>query len=359
MSNEVWAEIYDRLARAVSEHRTTLIFVNTRRLAERVTPPPGGAPGRGCGGRPPRQPRARAAAGGRAAPQGGAAAGAGRHRLAGAGHRHRRGRPGVPARFAALDRHPAAARRPLRSPRSAHCRRAGCSRSRRDDLVECTALLDAGAARGPGPHCRSRTQPLDVLAQQIVAEVACREWDEGRALRAVAAAPGPTAISAGRASTLCVRMLAEGFTHPARAARRLSAPRRRATAGCAHGAARDSPRSPLAAPFPITPTTTWCCEPAGTVRRHAQRGLRGREPGRRHLPARQHLVRILQDRAGPRARRGCARPAAEHPVLARRGAGAQRTSCRRRCRAARRDSSVLPAGSISGRSRPRRRYVAR
>ncbi|MEA2602459.1 MAG: ATP-dependent helicase Lhr and Lhr-like helicase [Acidobacteriota bacterium] len=37
MSNEVWGEIYDRLAELVREHRTTLIFANTRRLAERAT----------------------------------------------------------------------------------------------------------------------------------------------------------------------------------------------------------------------------------------------------------------------------------------------------------------------------------
>jgi ATP-dependent Lhr-like helicase len=35
-SMEVWDEIYDKLARLVKEHHTTLIFVNTRRLAERV-----------------------------------------------------------------------------------------------------------------------------------------------------------------------------------------------------------------------------------------------------------------------------------------------------------------------------------
>ena len=35
-SNEMWAEIYDRLARHILENRTTLIFVNTRRLSERV-----------------------------------------------------------------------------------------------------------------------------------------------------------------------------------------------------------------------------------------------------------------------------------------------------------------------------------
>lgn len=35
-SNEMWEEIYDRLAELTRQHRSTLIFVNTRRLAERV-----------------------------------------------------------------------------------------------------------------------------------------------------------------------------------------------------------------------------------------------------------------------------------------------------------------------------------
>src|SRR5437773_6152352 len=37
MSNEVWEEIYHRLAELIQAHRTTLVFVNTRRMAERVT----------------------------------------------------------------------------------------------------------------------------------------------------------------------------------------------------------------------------------------------------------------------------------------------------------------------------------
>ncbi|HET7671740.1 MAG TPA: DEAD/DEAH box helicase [Burkholderiales bacterium] len=36
MSHEVWAEIYARLVQLIGEHRTTLITVNTRRLAERM-----------------------------------------------------------------------------------------------------------------------------------------------------------------------------------------------------------------------------------------------------------------------------------------------------------------------------------
>jgi ATP-dependent helicase Lhr and Lhr-like helicase len=35
-SNEMWKDIYDRLATLALEHRTTLVFVNTRRLSERV-----------------------------------------------------------------------------------------------------------------------------------------------------------------------------------------------------------------------------------------------------------------------------------------------------------------------------------
>jgi ATP-dependent Lhr-like helicase len=36
-SNEMWGEIYDRLSELILGHRTTLVFVNTRRLAERVS----------------------------------------------------------------------------------------------------------------------------------------------------------------------------------------------------------------------------------------------------------------------------------------------------------------------------------
>jgi ATP-dependent Lhr-like helicase len=37
MSHEVWSEVYGRLGELIDEHRTTLVFVNTRRMAERVT----------------------------------------------------------------------------------------------------------------------------------------------------------------------------------------------------------------------------------------------------------------------------------------------------------------------------------
>src|SRR5262249_23316420 len=35
-SNEMWSEVYDRIAALACENRSTLVFVNTRRLAERI-----------------------------------------------------------------------------------------------------------------------------------------------------------------------------------------------------------------------------------------------------------------------------------------------------------------------------------
>jgi ATP-dependent Lhr-like helicase len=35
-STEMWNEVYDRVAELIQQHRTTLVFVNTRRLSERV-----------------------------------------------------------------------------------------------------------------------------------------------------------------------------------------------------------------------------------------------------------------------------------------------------------------------------------
>src|SRR5260370_28662133 len=37
MSAEVWEQVFRRLAELIEAHRTTLVFVNTRRMAERVT----------------------------------------------------------------------------------------------------------------------------------------------------------------------------------------------------------------------------------------------------------------------------------------------------------------------------------
>ena len=53
--------------------------------------------------------------------------------------------------------------------------------------------------------------PLDVLAQQIVAEVACREWDEDELFELVRRA-WPYAALSRKDYDDVLRMLAEGFT---------------------------------------------------------------------------------------------------------------------------------------------------
>ena len=115
-ARSIWPAIHPRLLELVQQHRSTLIFVNTRRLAERLATrlnelaaegenraaeaegPARARPRAGQG--PPRLAVARAAPGDRGRAQAGRAHGPRRHQLARAGHRHGRGRPGHPGRVA-------------------------------------------------------------------------------------------------------------------------------------------------------------------------------------------------------------------------------------------------------------------
>ena len=64
----------------------------------------------------------------------------------------------------------------------------------RDDLVECAALLRA-VRRGELDRIVTHDAPLDVLAQQIVAEAACARVRRGRAVRA-----GPARLAVPRSA---------------------------------------------------------------------------------------------------------------------------------------------------------------
>ena len=55
-SHEQWDEIYKQIAELINEHRTTLVFVNTRKLAERITARLTDVMGAGPGHLPPQQP---------------------------------------------------------------------------------------------------------------------------------------------------------------------------------------------------------------------------------------------------------------------------------------------------------------
>jgi ATP-dependent Lhr-like helicase len=209
MSGEVWTQLYDRLAQLVSEHRTTLIFVNTRRQAERIA----------------------------------------RHLSERLGERDVTAHHGSMAKESRLDAESRLKRGELRalvataslelgidigevdlvcqlaSPRSiaAFLQRVGRSghsiggtpRGRlfplsRDDLVECTALL-AAVRRGELDRLVMPAKPLDVLAQQIVAEVAAREWHED-ALYALLRRAWPYRELERADFDALLRMLAEGYS---------------------------------------------------------------------------------------------------------------------------------------------------
>ncbi|MGH6930173.1 MAG: Lhr family ATP-dependent helicase, partial [Dongiaceae bacterium] len=80
----------------------------------------------------------------------------------------------------------------------------------RDELVECTALLDS-VGRGELDRLKIPGRPLDVLAQQIVAETAAQEWSE-EALLALFRRAWPFRALPREDFAAVVAMLAEGFS---------------------------------------------------------------------------------------------------------------------------------------------------
>ena len=80
----------------------------------------------------------------------------------------------------------------------------------RDELVECAALLDS-VRRGELDRLAIPEQPLDVLAQQIVAEVAAREYGEDE-LYALMRRAWPYRNLAREDFAAIVEMLADGFS---------------------------------------------------------------------------------------------------------------------------------------------------
>src|SRR5690606_16788966 len=80
----------------------------------------------------------------------------------------------------------------------------------RDELLESAALLDA-VRRGELDALIMPPAPLDVLAQQIVAEVACREWDED-GLYALVCRAWPYARLQRSTFDDVLKMLADGFS---------------------------------------------------------------------------------------------------------------------------------------------------
>jgi ATP-dependent Lhr-like helicase len=80
----------------------------------------------------------------------------------------------------------------------------------RDELVECAALIDA-VRRGELDQLTIPEQPLDILAQQIVAAVAPEEWTEDALFEMVRGAYPFRNLTREKFDEV-IRMLSEGFT---------------------------------------------------------------------------------------------------------------------------------------------------
>ena len=176
MSREVWEEVYDRLATLIEAHRTTLVFVNTRRLAERVAHDLEERLGQsavtahhGSLSRERRLEAERRLKGGELRAL---VATASLELGIDIGSVDLVCQVGSVRRIATLLQ---------RVGRSGH-QVAGTPKGRifpltRDELIESVAGL-AAVREGELDRIRPLEAPLDVLAQQLVAEVAGEEWDE-------------------------------------------------------------------------------------------------------------------------------------------------------------------------------------
>jgi ATP-dependent Lhr-like helicase len=175
-SNEMWGEIYDRIAELALQHRSTLVFVNTRRLAERVALHLGERIGEELV----------------AAHHGSLA----RKLRLNAERKLKNGEIRLLVATASLElgidignidlvcqiNSPRAIAVALqRVGRAGHWRGAvpkgRLFATTRDDLVECAAAVRA-IKQGDLDRIQIPVAPLDILAQQIVAMCSCEDWDE-------------------------------------------------------------------------------------------------------------------------------------------------------------------------------------
>ena len=209
MSGEVWEEIYDRLAELIREHKTTLVFVNTRRLAERVS----------------RHLGERLGDENIAAHHGSLA----REQRLAAEQRLKAGELSALVATASLelgiDIGDVNLVCQLGSTRSiaSFLQRVGRSNhtvlgfpkgrifpQSRDELVECAAIIDS-VRRGELDRLELPEMPLDILAQQIVAAAAAEEWTEDALFEMVRRAYPYRNLTRVQFDSI-IRMLAEGFS---------------------------------------------------------------------------------------------------------------------------------------------------
>ncbi|MBI4410091.1 MAG: DEAD/DEAH box helicase, partial [Gemmatimonadetes bacterium] len=208
MAAEVWQEIYARLCELIEQHRTTLIFVNTRRLAERLARNLSERLGEHAvaahHGSLSKETRLDAEERLKAGRLKALVATASLELGIDIGHVDLVCQIASPRRIAALLQ---------RVGRSGHTV-GGRPKGRlfpltRDDLIECGALIRS-VRRGELDRAILPEKPLDVLAQQIVAEAACEDWSEDALFELVRRAHPYRALERDEFDDV-VRMLARGF----------------------------------------------------------------------------------------------------------------------------------------------------
>jgi ATP-dependent Lhr-like helicase len=209
MSHEVWQEYYDRIADLVRGHRTTLVFVNTRRLAERLARHLSERLGEDAvtahHGSLSKEKRLDAETRLKSGQLKALVATASLELGIDIGHVDLVCQVGSPHRIATLLQ---------RVGRSGHTV-AGTPKGRvfpmsRDDLIETLALLRA-VRLGNLDAVIEQDAPLDVLAQQIVAETACAEYAEDELFSLVQRAE-PYRHLARADFDAALAMVADGFS---------------------------------------------------------------------------------------------------------------------------------------------------
>jgi ATP-dependent Lhr-like helicase len=212
-SHEQWDEVYQRLTELIQAHRSTLVFVNTRRLAERVAHHLGELLGEDAvashHGSLARQTRLNAE---QRLKQGQLKAIVATSSLElgiDVGYIDLVCQIGSPRSIASLLQ---------RVGRSGHCLglqpKGRLLPLTRDDLIESLAMIRA-VRRGELDAIEIPPAPLDILAQQIVAEVACQHWDETQLFDLFRGA-WPFRNLTRSTFNRVVEMLAEGFSRQGR-----------------------------------------------------------------------------------------------------------------------------------------------
>src|SRR6266850_7853129 len=209
MSGEVWQEIYERLIELIGSHRTTLITVNTRRLAERMAHQLSEKLGNECvaahHGSLAKEARLEAEMRLREGKLKVLVATASLELGIDIGHVDLVCQISSPHRIATLLQ---------RVGRSGHTVK-GTPKGRifpltRDDLIECAAMVRA-VHDGELDRVSVPDQPLDVLAQQIVAETSAEEECDEAALFALCRQAYPYRNLQKKDFDEVVEMLARGY----------------------------------------------------------------------------------------------------------------------------------------------------